>query len=158
MAFYKQVFGADAAPSQYRDDVSKKAAEYKRTQQGAEKMVGGGGGGVQEEGECEVFFFFLFVCLFIFLFPWVERFLCWVGWLIYSFLSFSFFSHQRSKDKDLLDVISEPREMFEDLVSCLFSSELNDLKDLSPLRVATMCSVGKSFLTFFVFLLFCLFF
>ena len=41
MAFYKRVFGPEATPSQFREKVAKKAAEYKTKQQGAEKFVGG---------------------------------------------------------------------------------------------------------------------
>ena len=44
---------------------------------------------------------------------------------------------------DALDVISEPRDMFEDLVSRLTEQERESLGRISPLRVATMCSVGR---------------
>ena len=45
------------------------------------------------------------------------------------------------EEDDGLDVVSEPREMFEDLVSSLFDHEFSSLAQISPLRVATMCSV-----------------
>ena len=35
------MFGAEAIPSQFREEVAEKAAEYKRKQQGQEKMVAG---------------------------------------------------------------------------------------------------------------------